>query len=159
MNDKMIIQQGERAKYIMTSERWNVTLYDNDFYLEIIYGMQGRKIVILKEDMVHLEDQWIFSFPTNEIVGPVKARLVLAVSDEDCIGGIRKEVDEQFIAFVVTTPCPQFFKCPCSQGGEHDVTYERTEESDIASQYYILCDKNDVPIRTVDDEYLCVLKD
>ena len=79
------------------------------------------------------------------------ARLVMQIDD-------RQEVDEQYIGVVISSPCPQFFKCPKCESVGHDVTYERTEESDIGDKYAMLCDCNGVPIMTTDDEYICVLR-
>lgn len=151
MDAKHIIQQGERAKYIVTSNRADFDFGENDFYLEIIYGMMGAKITIEKTDFREIDGQWVFSFPTDEIIGKVKARLVMEIGD-------RQEVDEQYIGVVISTPCPQFFKCPKCESVGHNVTYERTEESDIGEKYAILCDRDGVPIMTTDDEYICVLR-
>ena len=151
MDAKQIIQQGERAKYIVTSQREDFDFGENDFYLEIIYGMMGSKITIEKTDFLEIDGQWVFSFPTDEIIGKVKARLVMEIGD-------RQEVDEQYIGVVISSPCPQFFKCPKCESVCHDVTYERTEESDIGDKYAMLCDRDGVPIMTSDDEYICVLR-
>lgn len=151
MDAKQIIQQGERAKYIVTSNRQDFDFGVNDYHLEIIYGMMGAKITIEKTDFQKLDDYWVFSFPTDEIIGKVKARLVMQIGD-------RQEVDEQYIGVVISSPCPQFFRCPKCESVGHDVTYERTEESDIGEKYAILCDRDGVPIMTTDDEYICVIR-
>ena len=151
MDAKQIIQQGERAKYIVKSNRADFDFGENDFYLEIIYGMMGSKITIEKTDFQKLDDYWVFSFPTDNIVGKVMARLVMEIGD-------RQEVDEQYIGVVISTPCPQFFKCPKCESVGHDVIYDRTEESDIGDKYAMLCDRDGVPIMTSDDEYICVLR-
>ena len=151
MDAKQIIQQGERAKYIVTSNRQDFDFGVNDYHLEIIYGMIGAKITIEKTDFQQLDDYWVFSFPTDNIVGKVMARMVMKI-------GNRQEVDEQYIGVVVASPCPQFFRCPKCESVGHDVTYERTEESDIGDKYAMLCDCNGVPIMTTDDEYICVLR-
>jgi hypothetical protein len=151
MDEKNIIQQGERAKYIVTSNRQDFYFGVNDYHLEIIYGMMGSKITIEKTDFREIDGQWVFSFPTDEIIGKVKARLVMEIDD-------RQEVDEQYIGVVISTPCPQFFRCPKCESVGHDVTYTRTEESDIGNKYAMLCDCNGVPIMTSDDEYICVLR-
>lgn len=157
MDAKNIIQQGERAKYFVASNKWNFNFEENSFYLEILYGMFGQKITIPKSQFQYLNDHWVFSFPTTDMVGPVKARLVMEIFDPDCPDDVRQEVDEQFIAFVVTTPCPKLISCPCS-GEEHDIVYERTEQSDIAERYARLADKNGRRFRTSDGGYLFVLR-
>lgn len=123
MDSKNIIMQGERAKYFVRSDKWNFSFNDNSYRLEILYGMQGKKIVIQKSEFVFLNDRWTFSFATDDIVGKVTARLVMEIFDPDCPDGVREEVDEQYICFVITNPCPQFMKCDC-QEETHEIVYE-----------------------------------
>lgn len=157
MDQNNIIMQGERAKYFIRSDKWNFNFFENSFYLELIYGMQGEKITLHKSDFLYINERWIFSFPTDDIVGAVKARLVMEIFDPDCPDDVRQEVDEQYIAFVITNPCPQFFKCPCT-GGDHDIVYERTEQSDIGERYARLTGRNGKHLRTSDGGYLFVLR-
>lgn len=134
-DNQKIIQQGELAKYIVTSNRSDFSLADDDFYIELIYGMLGKKTIIQKSDMLEgLNGQWVMTFDTSDMVGLVTARMVLQVPDTDSGTLIRQEVDSQYIAFVVTSPCPNCI-CMPSCTDDHDVTYERTEQSDIASAY------------------------
>ena len=159
MDSKWIINQGERAKYFVRSDKWNFSFETNSYRLEILYGMTGKKIVIPKSDFQLLNGKWVFSFPTNDIVGKVKARLVMEIFDPDCPDGLREEIDEQYIAFVIQSPCPQFFKCPKCCDETKEIVYERTEESDIGNRYARLCDCNGQPFRTEDDGYLYVLRE
>lgn len=160
LKNKQIIQQGERGKYFIRSDKRDFNLETDNYWLEIIHGMPAEKIVIHKSEFLNLLGRWVFSFPTDNIVGPVLARLVMEIFDPDCPDGLRTEIDEQYIAFVVTNPCPQFFKCPCCFGtGEHEIVYDRTEESDIGSRYARLCDVDGHPFRTSDDGYLYVLRE
>lgn len=159
MDAKNIIPQGERAKFFVKSMKnnFNFSFEDSNYYLEIIYGMQGRKIVIPKSEFIYSSNKrWFFSFPTDDIVGPVKARLVMDIVDTDCPDNLRVEVDEQYIAFVITNPCPQFFKCPKCCGKDRDIIYERTESSDVAQRYAVLADKDGARFVTDDDCYLIV---
>lgn len=157
MDAKIIIQQGERAKYFVRSDKWNFNFEENDYHLEILYGMMGKKIIIPKSEFKYLNDHWLFSFPTTGMVGPIKARLVMEIVDVDCPDDTRQEVDEQYIGFVITTPCPQFLRCPCNKGA-HEIVYERTEESDIAERYARLADKNGTRFRDLEGDYLFVLR-
>jgi hypothetical protein len=157
MDTKDIIQQGERAKYFVRSDKWNFNFEENSFYLEILYGMMGQKLTIPKSEFQYLDGHWVFSFPTTGMIGPVKARLVMEIFDPDCPDDVRQEVDEQYIAFVVTTPCPQFLRCPAC-GEVHEIVYERTEQSDIAERYARLADKDGNRFRTADGGYLFVLR-
>jgi hypothetical protein len=157
MEAKNIIQQGERAKFFVRSDKLNFNFEENSYHLEIIYGMFGQKITIPKSEFQYLNEHWVFSFPTDDIIGPVKARLVMELFDPDCPDDTREEVDEQYIAFVVTNPCPQFLRCPCDSC-EHEIVYERTEASDVAERYARLCDKDGVRLKTSDGGYLFVLR-
>ena len=158
MDEKFIIQQGERAKYFVKSNKWNFNFEENSYYLEILYGMFGQKITIQKSDFQYLDDKWVFSFQTTGMVGPVKARLVMELFDPDCPDDTREEVDEQYIAFVVNTPCPRLLRCPACCVKDREIIYERTEASDIAERYARLADKNGNRFRTSDGGYLFVLR-
>ena len=141
MDEKNIIQQGEKVKFIITSRNPNFNIEEDDFYVEIIYGMMGKKLTIQKSDMLYGTDgEYVMQFSTEGMVGPVNARMVWQCHDTDSDpANQRQEVDMQIICFVVTTPCPVLLNCPkCSNEG-HDVNYELTEEPDIAAKYLRLC--------------------
>ena len=123
MDAKNIIMQGERAKYFIRSDKWNFSLEDNSYWLELLFGMQGRKIIIPKSEFQSLEGRRFFTFTTSEMVGPVMSRLVMEIFDPDCPDGLRTEVDEQYIGIVISNPCPQFFKCHCDKE-THEIVYE-----------------------------------
>lgn len=173
MDEKNIIQQGEKVKFIITSRNPNFNIEEDDFYVEIIYGMMGKKLTIQKSDMLYGTDgEFVMQFSTDGMIGPVKARMVWQCHDTDSDpANQRQEVDMQIICFVVTTPCPVLLNCPkCSSEG-HDVNYELTEEPDIAAKYLRLCVTEIVtpesggepytiyrPLVTRNDEYLYVLR-
>ena len=174
MTEKDIIQQGETVKYIVTSRNPNFNIEDDDFRVELIYGMMGKKLVIQKSEMAPSPgSEYIMQFSTKDMVGKVVARTVFYVHDADINpDGEREEVDEQVICFVVTTPCPTFLNCQkCSSEG-HDIHFERTEEPDIAAMYLRLCVTEIVtpesggepypiyrPLITRNDEYIYVHRD
>lgn len=118
-----VIQQGERAKYIVKSNRVNFSFENNDFVLDILYGIAGQKVTILKKDFENVGGQWQFSFDTTSMTGQLVARLTMYMNDVDCPDDERSEVDEQLIGFVATMPCMKMQPCKkCI--GQHDVTYE-----------------------------------
>ena len=118
-----VIQQGERAKYIVKSNRVNFSFEDNDFVLDILYGISGQKVTILKKDFENVGGQWQFSFDTTSMTGQLVARLTMYMIDVDCPDDERSEVDKQMIGFVATMPCMKMQPCKnCI--GQHDVTYE-----------------------------------
>ena len=118
-----VIPQGEQAVFVVKSNRMNFSFDDNDFRLEIIYGMAGQRVTILKKDLEKVDGKWQFSFYTSNMIGQLTARLIMYMNDPDCPDDVRPEVDEQLIGFVATTPCTRLHQCP-NCGGQHDVTYE-----------------------------------
>ena len=174
MDEKNIIQQGETVKYIITSRNPNFNIEEDDFYVELLYGRMSKKITIKKSDMLYgTGGEYLMQFSTKDMIGKVTARTVYYVKDADIDpNGEREEVDEQAIAFVVTTPCPILLNCPkCSNEG-HDIHFERTEEPDIAALYMRLCVTEIItpesggepypiyrPLITHNDEYIYVLRE
>ena len=118
-----VIPQGETAVFSVKSNRMNFSFEDNDFVLEIIYGMAGHRVTILKKDLEKVDGKWRFAFDTSNMIGQLTARLTMYMNDPDCPDDERPEVDEQLIGFVATTPCTMLHQCP-KCGGQHDVTYE-----------------------------------
>ena len=118
-----VIPQGETAVFSVKSNRMNFSFDDNDFMIEIIYGMAGQRVTILKKDLEKVDGKWRFSFDTSNMIGQLTARLTMYMNDPDCPDDERPEVDEQLIGFVATTPCTRRHECP-KCGGQHDVTYE-----------------------------------
>lgn len=158
MTNNDIIQQGELAKFIADfSARADFDPDTMDFELELQYGLMGKSINISKSKFRECSDGWLFSFPTSDIVGKVTAKMTIYVNDTDIKGGTRPETDEQIICFVAATPYPRVFCIP-SDDATHDVTYTRTETSDIANLYERLADVYDRNILTCDGEYIYVLK-
>ena len=155
MDKTRIIQQGEVAKFQVQIK--NFDMEANDFRVELIYGMRQQVVTIDKSQMLENGGTYYFTIDTANMVGRVTARCVWFVPDGDLSGGLREKDDEQYLCFVVTTPCPQFLTCPaCTE--EHPVTYIRIEQSDIAEKYRRLADCYDRPLLTVDNEYIFVLK-
>ena len=118
-----VIPQGEQAVFVVKSNRMNFSFEDNDFLLEIIYGMAGQRVTIQKKDLEKVDGKWRFSFDTSNMIGQLTARFTMYMNDPDCPDDERPEVDEQLIGFVATTPCTRLHQCP-KCGGQHDVTYE-----------------------------------
>ena len=167
-----IIQQGELLKYIVTSQDVNFDMETDDFTVEIIYGYRQNKIVIPKSDFLYgTQGEFIMQFPTDGMIGKVVARMTWRQHDTDCENNQRPQVDEQVIAFVVTTPYPTLLNCPATSDEGHFVRYERTETPDIAAMYLRLVATEVVtpehgepytiyrPLVTRNDEYLYVLRE
>lgn len=157
MDMTRILQQGEEAKFYIDIA--NFDMDERDFRVELIYGYRRHVMTIEKAQMKKsTRDRWYFVFGTEDMVGKVAARCVWSVYDEDFPNNSREEVDEQYLCFVATTPCPQMIQCPaCTL--EHPVTYERTTESSIAELYKYLCDNYGHKIVSSDGNYILVLKE
>ena len=158
MDKTRIIQQGEEAKFRIEIENFDIE--SGTLQVELIHGYRRQKITITKEQIFQGSDgNWYFTFSTEGITGRVTAVCTWRVPDTDCDDGYREEVDEQYLCFVVSTPCPQFVSCPNCDATEQRVTYTRTEQSSIADDYaYLGCADYD-RIISVDDEIMLVLKE
>ena len=141
MNVKNIIPQGEDAKYNIRIEREGFSMQDNDFRLALKWGMQEKQLVIPKSQMMDDEaGNWIFTFPTKDMVGVVTAVCEYDVPDGDYVEGFRTEKEEQPLCFVNTNMrLPQIMKDDGLYNGVH-VSYERRMRSDVRSLYVVLRD-------------------
>ena len=155
MDNTRIIQQGEVVKFQVQIADFDMEA--DNFRVEMIYGYRRTTVTIEKEQMLENGGQYYIVFDTEDMVGRVTARCVWLVPDTDVQGSEREKTDEQFLCFVVTTPCPQFLTCPACTD-EHPVTYTRTEQSDIAEKYQRLADRYDRPLVTVDGDFIFVVK-
>ena len=155
MDNTRIIQQGEVVKFQVQIADFDMEA--NNFRVELIYGYRRTTVTIEKDQMIENGGQYYIVFDTEDMVGRVTARCVWLVPDTDVQGSEREKTDEQFLCFVVTTPCPQFLTCPACTD-EHSVTYTRTEQSDIAEKYQRLADRYDRPLLTSDGDYIFVVK-
>ena len=173
MAELNIFQQGDKVKFIVTSQNKHLDMEACDFYVEIVYGMRGNKLTIQKSDMLYGTDgEYVMVIDTTPMVGKLVSRFVWYAIDTDCDpDNRRQEVDEQIIGFVAATPCPQLIICEkCSSEG-HDVRYEWTDEPDIAAKYLRLVATETVipehgepytiyrPLVTRNDEYIYVLRE
>lgn len=156
MDANKIIQQGERAKFMVMFDRTDFDSDTMDFHVDLLYGMTGGKLTINKNQFTNLDSSvWLFTFDTSFMAGKVTARMVMEFTDSDVSDNKREEVDEQIICFVATTPCPRFLACPACTG-THDVRYERTEEVDARYRYQQLTDANGLNLTTSDGYNLYV---
>ena len=158
MDCKNIIMQGEEAKYAMRIDAQGFNMETDDFNVMLSWGLMGRSLVIEKSQMTFsIDGYYYFVFDTSEMTGRVVAKCTYGVPDIDCPDGIRTEVDEQLLCFVASTPLPRF-ACVPAPGCEHKVTYERSDQSDVASDYQYLSTTEGDRLITADTEYILVLK-
>ena len=158
MDCKNILQQGDEAKYAMRIDHDRFSMESDDFQVELSWGLMGNTLLIPKSQMTWtIDGYYYFIFETNEMLGRVTARCTYWVPDIDCPDGVRTEVDEQFLCFVVTDPLPKF-ACVPAPSCDHKVTYERSDESGVASNYQYLASTEGDRFITKDTEYILVLK-
>lgn len=153
-----IVEQGEDVKYKITISQQGFVQNDDNFQVTLKWGMLGKELTITKDEMISdSDDNWYFMFSTADMVGRVKALCSYDVPDGDYPEGYRTETDLQCICVVITHPLPARI---CVPSGETTtpVTYERTEESDVAELYSELVDSRGAVLVTSDNEELFVLK-
>ena len=159
MDCKNILQQGDEAKYAMQINHEGFNMEIDDFHVELIWGMTGKTKLITKEEMTFsIDGYYYFIFDSSDMIDRVTARCTYYVPDIDCPDGLRTEVDEQYLCFVAGTTLPKFACVPGPSQCEHSVVYERTDQSDVASDYQYLASVDGDRFITADTEYILVLK-
>lgn len=154
-----IVQQGEEVKFQITINHQNFIMNEDNFRVKLTWSMLNKELVITKDQMISNEnDEWFFMFPTDKMLGRVKAECSFDVPDTDYPDGFRTEVDRQCILVVITHPLPARICVPIEDGQDHTVVYNRTEESDVAELYAYLTDRNGAHVITADNEKIMVLK-
>lgn len=154
-----IIRQGEEAKYAAMIDYEGFSMDSDNFKIELSWGLQGQSLTIEKSHMISsIESGYFFIFDTTPMTGRVIAKCTWYVPDIDCPDQIRTVTDEQLLCFVATTPLPRFACVPAPSECDHHVTYERSEQSDVASDYLYLATSQGDRIITNDSEYVLVLK-
>lgn len=151
-----ILQQGTEAKVQVSIKDFDMRF--GDFKVSLIYGYRRTVVVIPKSAMVH-DDDWnfFFTFVTDGMVGKVTARCEWREMDDDYPDKWKDNIDEQYLCFVVSDPCPRFIACPaCEHSGR--VTYTFTDEPNIREHYLYLCDSEHNRIVTSDGMNILVLK-
>lgn len=149
MQKDKIIQKGDTAKYQLTIEHQDFDQQRDQFWVVLHYGMTGGTMRICKEQMPHDEDgNWFLLFQTANLpLGQVKAETHYMVPDSDIEGGVREEVEWDWLGFVTDSPCPQFAcRCHCQHPIEEHVKFKRAFRGDVNTVY--------MNLRTSDGEYL-----
>ena len=157
METNKIIQEGTLAKFLLS---FNVADFDPtamDFEVELLWGYRQKRKTITKANMLEAAGGWLFELDTTGIIGKVKAKCKMIYPDTDVSGAERPEVDDQWLCFVTSNPCPNIVCCPKCEN-EHPVTYTRMDESDVGEKYVRLVDLYDRPLLTVDNEYIYALR-
>ena len=159
MDTKKIVQQGEEKKVQITITRTGFVMNDDDFKVKLSWGLMGQSMTITKDQMFSNDsDEWFFVFDSSPMIGPITAECTYYVPDSDYPDGLRTEVNRQFLCFVVTSPLPKFICCPALPESTGTVSYEFTDESDIAQLYAYLLDSQGRNLVTAENEYFMVLK-
>ena len=154
-----IIRQGEEGKYAVMIDYERFSMDSDNFKIELSWGLQGQSLTIEKSQMISsIESGYFFIFDTTPMTGRVVAKCTWYVPDIGYPDNLRTVTDEQLLCFVATTPLPRFACVPAPSQCEHHVTYERSEQSDVASDYQYLITVQGDRIITNDTEYIMVLK-
>ena len=159
MDTKKIVQQGEEKKVQITITRTGFVMNDDDFKVKLSWGLMGQSMTITKDQMFSNDsDEWFFVFDSSPMIGPITAECTYYVPDSDYPDGLRTEVNRQFLCFVVTSPLPKLICCPALPVSTGTVSYEFTDESDVAQLYAYLLDSQGRNLVTAENERLMVLK-
>ncbi len=156
MTDKTrIVTKGDIAKFWLNITHADFVQADNDYKVDLSWGFFGQHITIEKNDMVKDEEGHIYLvFDSSDMAGWVKATCSYDVNDSDVEGGIRREVNDQWLCFVTSNPTPAI--CDRPSGGDGHVTYTRVYGSDVHAAWLNLRDSNQQPICDSDGQQLRV---
>jgi len=156
MTDKTrIVTKGDIAKFWLNITHADFLQADNDYKVDLSWGLFGQHITIGKNDMVTDEEGHIYLvFDSSDMSGWVKAKCTYDVNDSDIEGGTRREVNEQWLCFVTSNPTPAI--CDRPSGGDGHVTYTRVYGSDVHAAWLNLRDSNKQPLRDSDGQQLRV---
>lgn len=165
MRQENIIQRGDVAKYQIAITHEDFDQQHDDFYVVLHYGLSYNTIRIDKDQMFHDEEgNWFMFFQTSTLpLGRIKAETHYMVNDSDVCGGIREEVEWDWLGFVTEDPCPQFaYKCKCKmyiddKQNDH-VKFTRTFRSDANSLFLTLRTKDGEPVKDTEGQQLYVRK-
>lgn len=155
INKERIVTKGDIAKYWLNIKHADFLQAEDDYQVVLVWGLLGQRIVIEKKDMVTDEEGHIYLlFDSSDMIGWVKAMCIYEVNDSDVEGGIRKEVNDQWLCFVTANPTPNI--CDRKAGGDGHVEYTRVYGSDIHTAWLNLRDSNKQPLLDSDGEQLRV---
>ena len=156
-----VIQRGDVAKYQVTIDHEDFDQQADSFKVILRWGFLNQSEEILKSQMPHDEDgNWFMLFDTDDMNGKIMAECHYFVPDSDIEGGIREEVDRQWLAFVTAEPNPKFQRC-CNNTGEPDghVTYKRVWRGDVNTLYLNLRTSDKEPIKDSEGNQIRVRKE
>lgn len=161
MDKDFLIAQGDTAKFKLTITHADFDQQTDDFKVVLSIGLMGEQVVVEKADMPHDEDgDFYVIFKTDGMVGFIKAETKYYVPDTDIEGGLREEVDYQYLGFATANPCPKFFRnCVCETLTDDHVKWERVWRSDVGTLYLNLRTKDKEPIVTSDGKQVRVRKE
>lgn len=154
-----IVSRGDVAKFKIEITHKDFDQQTDNFYVVLTWGMMRQSMTIEHKDIIRDEKGNFFVFfDTFEMLGVVKAACHYDVPDSDMQGGIRKEVNYQWLCFVTNNPTPTFC-CDFEPGGDGHVVYTRVYASDVNTAFLNLRDSNKQNLLDSDGEQLRVHKD
>ena len=155
INKERIVTKGDIAKFWLNIKHSDFLQAEDDYKVDLSWGFFGQHVTIEKKDMVTDEEGHIYLvFDSSDMAGWVKAKCTYDVSDSDIDGGIRREVNDQWLCFVTANPTPNI--CDRKAGGDGHVEYTRVYGSDIHTSWLNLRDSNKQPLLDSDGEQLRV---
>ena len=146
MDKNRIVSRGDWAKYQIEITHADFLQSRDDYRVTLTWGMFGESVIIEKKDMPVDEDGKVFFiFDSTPMIGWVKAVCHYDVDDSDIEGGVREEVNYQWLCFVSAEPTPRLCGEP-EPGGDGHVTYTRVYAGDVNTAYLNLrdCDQQNI---------------
>lgn len=140
MDKKWLVSRGDVAKFQIEITHADFEQQEGNFYVVLSWGMRKQTMTIGHDDIKHDEDgNFFIVFDSSAMVGLVKAACHYDVPDSDVEGGIREEINYQWLCFVTEDPTAEFC-CKFEAGGDGHVVYTRIYASDVNTAYLNLRD-------------------
>ena len=142
IDKKRIVSRGDVAKFKIEITHADYDQQVGNFFVVLTWGMFDLSMTIEHKDIKHDEDgNFFIVFDSSKMIGWVKAACHYDVPDSDVEGGIREEVNYQWLCFVSAEPNPILCGDP-GTGGDCHVVYTRVYGSDVNTAYLNLRDSN-----------------
>ena len=136
----MLVSRGDTVKYKVEITHADFNQANDNYRVELSWGVIRHTMTIEKSDMVVDEDGNAFLiFDTDCMLGWVKASCYYDVEDSDAPDGYRTEVNYQWLCFVSSEPTVKF-GCDVEPGGDGHVVYTRVYGGDVNTAYLNLRD-------------------
>lgn len=142
IDEKRIVSRGDVVKFKVEITHADYDQQQDQFFVVLTWGMFNLSMTIEYADIKHDEDgNFFIVFDSSKMIGWVKAACHYYVPDSDVEGGVREEINYQWLCFVSAEPNPILCGDP-GIGGDGHVVYTRVYAGDVNTAYLNLRDSN-----------------